>query len=293
MTKHGTKNYYLPEPSHWPLVGSIGLFCMLFGAANWLHQKVFGPYLFLFGAFIIIFMLFGWFGTVIRENRAGVFDSAQMERSFRWGMCWFIFSEVMFFSAFFGALFYARAISVPLLGGDAGGPMTHFLLWPNFEGNWPVFTNPNPQQFVGPHGIMDTWGIPALNTLILLTSGVTITIAHWGLVRKNHLQLVIGQALTVILGISFLCMQAHEYGIAYTEKGLKLASGIYGTTFFMLTGFHAMHVTLGTIMLSVIFYRILKHDFTPENHFAFVAVSWYWHFVDVVWLGLFIFVYWF
>ncbi|MGB6976650.1 MAG: cytochrome c oxidase subunit 3, partial [Gammaproteobacteria bacterium] len=172
------------------------------------------------------------------------------------------------------------------------GQMTHYLLWPNFEGNWPVFANPNPQTFVGPSSIMDTWGIPALNTLILLSSGVTITIAHWGLVRKNHLQLVIGQALTIILGITFLCMQAHEYGIAYTEKGLKLSSGIYGTTFFMLTGFHAMHVTLGTIMLSVIFYRILKRDFTPHNHFAFVAVSWYWHFVDVVWLGLFIFVYW-
>lgn len=285
-------SYYVPEPSHWPIVGSIGLFCTLVGAANWIHGKSYGPYLFLLGAFILVLTMYGWFGTVIKENQAGLYSTEQMDRSFRWGMCWFIFSEVMFFGAFFGALFYAREFSVPWLGGEGAGAMTHLLLWPNFQAAWPLFHTPNPAEFVGPKGIMETWEIPAINTLILLTSSVTITFAHWGVLKNNRSQLIIGQALTVLLGIAFLAMQAHEYGIAYTEKGLKLTSGIYGTTFYMLTGFHAMHVTIGTIMLIVILYRILRRHFTAENHFAFEAASWYWHFVDVVWLTLFIFVYW-
>lgn len=285
-------SYYLPAPSHWPIVGSIGLFCLLVGAANWLHNNIFGPYLFLLGAFIVVFMMFGWFGTVINENERGLLNSEQVERSFRWGMIWFIFSEVMFFGAFFGALFYARLFSVPWLGGEGPGVLTHLLLWPNFQADWPLLQNPNPSLFVGPKSVMETWDIPALNTLILLTSGLTITIAHWGIVKNRRTQVIIFQALTVILGITFLLMQAHEYAIAYTEKGLKLSSGIYGTTFFMLTGFHAMHVTVGTIMLITILGRLLKGHFNEKHHFAFEAAAWYWHFVDVVWLGLFVFVYW-
>lgn len=292
MSEHQKGSYYLPEPSHWPLVGSIAIFCMVWGAANWLHGKWFGPYLLFVGGCILITMMVGWFGTVIRESQAGLYNTTQMDRSFRWGMLWFIFSELCFFGVFFGALFYSRSFVVPWLGGWGSGEMTHILLWPGFHGGWPVYHNPDPSSFVAPKSVMDTWGIPALNTLILLSSGVTITIAHWGLVRKDRLQLIVFQIFTVLLGITFLCMQAHEYGEAYMDKGLKLSSGIYGTTFFMLTGFHAIHVTLGTIMLCVILGRILKGHFTPEHQFAFEAVSWYWHFVDVVWLGLFIFVYW-
>lgn len=284
--------YYLPEPSHWPLVGSIGIFCMLMGFANWLHDKTIGPILFFAGAMVIVYMLFGWFGTVIREDQAGMLSNEQVEKSFRWGMIWFIFSEVMFFSAFFGALFYARVLSVPWLGGEGHHDLTHVLLWPNFVATWPLYVTPDPGQFTGPQSVMDTWGIPALNTLILLSSGGTITAAHWAMLNDNRRWMLIGQLCTILLGMLFLSMQVVEYGEAYTEKGLKLTAGIYGTTFFMLTGFHALHVTLGTIMLIVIFFRIWKGHFTSKHHFAFEAVSWYWHFVDVVWLGLFIFVYW-
>jgi cytochrome c oxidase subunit 3 len=289
---HRKGSYYIPAPSYWPIIGSIGLFCMLFGAANWLHGKAFAPYLTILGALVLIFMIYGWLSTVIRENQAGVYTTAQNDRSFRWGMAWFIFTEVCFFGAFFAALFYARLVSVPTLGGEGSRIMTHLLLWPSFQATWPVYHNPNPTSFVGPKSSMEAWGIPALNTLILLSSGVTITIAHWGLVRRDRLQLIIFQILTIVLGIAFLAMQIHEYGTAYTTKGLRLNSGIYGTTFFMLTGFHGLHVTLGTIMLCVILLRIIKRHFTPKNQFGFEAVSWYWHFVDVVWLGLFIFVYW-
>ena len=288
----GKGDYYVPSPSHWPLLGSIGLFCAAIGAGNWLHGHSFGPFLFFIGAFIIAYMTYGWFAAVIREDQAGLLSTPKMERSYRLGMIWFIFTEVMFFAAFFGALFYARIFSVPWLGGEGIGDMTHILLWPNFEANWPLFHTPDPNKFAGPQEVLDTWGIPAINTLILLSSGVTITFAHWGMIKGLRRQQIVSQLLTILLGITFLIFQAYEYGEAYTVNALKLSSGIYGTTFFMLTGFHGAHVTLGTIMLTVILYRIIRGHFNPEHHFAFEAVSWYWHFVDVVWLGLFIFVYW-
>jgi cytochrome c oxidase subunit 3 len=290
MTDH--EKYYLPDPSHWPVLGSAGIFCLLVGLANWLHKNTLGPILFFIGALIMAYMIVGWFGTVIRENEKGLLKGAQVERSFRWGMIWFIFTEVMFFATFFGTLFYARMYSVPWLGGEGSGDLTHVLLWPNFVAHWPLLGAPDPNLVKAPHEVMNTWGIPALNTLILLSSGVTITIAHWGLYKNNRIQLIIGQLCTILLGISFLVMQVLEYGEAYTEKGLKLSSGIYGNTFFILTGFHGAHVTLGTIMLITILGRILRGHFTPDHHFAFEAVAWYWHFVDVVWLGLFVFVYW-
>jgi cytochrome c oxidase subunit III len=218
--------------------------------------------------------------------------SAQMDRSFRWGMIWFIFSEVMFFAAFFGALFYARHISLAWLGGDTvAKAATHHYLWPDFVAQWPLLNNPNPEIFKGPTQAMPAWGLPFINTCLLLTSGVTITIAHWGLMKAKHMQLVLGLAATVGLGILFLICQGYEYYHAYHEMGLTLNSGIYGSTFFLLTGFHGLHVTLGTIMLIVITLRSIKRHFKPEHHFAFEAVAWYWHFVDVVWLFLFIFVY--
>ncbi len=292
MSTHQKGTYYLPEPTHWPIIGSIAILCLLGGAANWLHHKIYGPYMFLFGAFLLAFMMYGWFGTVMKENRRGLLADKQVDRSFRWGMIWFIFTEVMFFGTFFGTLYYSRNFVVPWLGGAGSGAMSHLLLWPNFHGTWPVYQTPNPALFTGPKAIMETWGIPAINTAILLSSGVTITFAHWGMLKDRRKLMIIAQILTIILGISFLGMQAHEYWLAYTVKGLKLTSGIFGTTFFMLTGFHAMHVTVGTIMLITILYRMIKGDFTKHNHFGFEAVSWYWHFVDVVWLALFIFVYW-
>jgi cytochrome c oxidase subunit 3 len=198
----------------------------------------------------------------------------------------------MFFGAFFGALFYARMWSVPWLGGEGAKFSTHEYLWPSFQAVWPLIHVPYPENFATPKEAMAAWGIPALNTLILLSSGVTVTWAHWGLKMNRRWQLILGLAATVALGALFLAFQVHEYGHAYSELNLKLSSGIYGTTFFMLTGFHGLHVTMGTIMLAVILGRSIAGHFRPHDHFGFEAVAWYWHFVDVVWLGLFIFVYW-
>lgn len=283
--------YYVPSAAHWPIVGSIGLTTMFAGAANWIHGHSYGPYLFTIGAIITMIMMTGWFSVVIAESESNTYNPL-VSKSFRWGMIWFIFSEVCFFGVFFGALYYAREVSVPWLGGEGGFEMTKMLIWPSFKAGWPLLTNPDQGLFTAPKEIMHAWGIPALNTAILLTSGATLTWAHWGLVKENRRQLIIGLILTVALGISFLTFQAIEYGEAYKHFGLTLDSGIYGTTFFMLTGFHGLHVTIGTIMLITMTIRSMRGHFTPKNHFAFEATAWYWHFVDVVWLLLFVFVYW-
>jgi cytochrome c oxidase subunit 3 len=262
------------------------MFLLLAGFANFLHG---GTWLVMAaGAAVLIFMLFGWFGTVISESVSGKYND-QVDMSFRWSMGWFIFSEVMFFAAFFGALFYARMYAVPWLGGEGNNVMTNELLWRGFDATWP--TN-GPGNVGGAYEHMGAWGIPAINTLILLSSGVTVTWAHWGLKKADRTQLILGLMATVGLGFLFLGLQAYEYGHAYHELNLTLHSGIYGTTFFMLTGFHGLHVTLGATMLLIILIRSMKGHFTAEHHFAFEAVAWYWHFVDVVWLGLFVFVYW-
>jgi len=233
-----------------------------------------------------------WFSTVIDENQHGLYN-LQVDRSFRMGMMWFIFSEVMFFAAFFGALFYARTLSVPWLSGDGVKIFTKLLLWKNYDGSWPT----NGPGVIGgkADGSFETvsaLGLPAINTAILLTSSVTVTIAHHALIIGHRLRLKIFLAATFLLGFTFVGLQAMEYHEAYTELGLRLGTGIYGSTFFMLTGFHGMHVTIGAIMLTTIWFRVMKGHFTPQRHFGFEAVAWYWHFVDVVWLGLFIFVYW-
>jgi cytochrome c oxidase subunit 3 len=282
---HGA--YYLPDPSRWPITGSFGLFFLLVGFSMYLNGSHTGTYLMMLGGAVILLMLFGWFGTVIRESERGTYND-KVDLSFRWGMGWFIFSEVMFFAAFFGALFYARQLSVPWLGGAGNNAETHALLWPAFTAAWP--TN-GPADVGGTFESMHAWGIPALNTLILLTSGVTVTWAHWGLKKNSRAQLIWGLLATVALGFLFLGFQAYEYTHAYTEMNLTLKSGIYGTTFFMLTGFHGLHVTIGAIILTVILLRSLAGHFTPDHHFAFEGAAWYWHFVDVVWLGLFVFVY--
>lgn len=285
---HAHEGYYVPHGSHWPIVGSIGLTTLLAGFAAWLNGAGSGQMIMLFGVVITLVMIFGWFGTVIRESESGLYDD-QVDKSFRWGMFWFIFSEVMFFAAFFGALFYARTLSVPWLGGEGSGVSTHEVLWPAFEAAWPTA---GPAEVGGEFQPMPAWGLPAINTLILLTSGATITWAHWGLKENKRSHLILGLIATVSLGFLFLFLQAFEYVEAYHELNLTLESGIYGSTFFMLTGFHGLHVTIGAIMLTVMLIRSIKGHFTAKNHFAFEAAAWYWHFVDVVWLGLFIFVYW-
>ena len=273
--------YYIAPPSHWPIVGSCALFLMASGFVMFINELGGGGYILLAGLVVLAIMLFGWFGSVIRESEGGLLNK-QVGKSFRLAMSWFIFSEVMFFAIFFGALFYARVLSVPWL--SEGDTMT--MLWPGYEGGWPT-SGPAGKPFE----TIGAWGIPAINTLLLLTSGATLTWAHWGLLKNKRSQLVLGLFLTIALGIVFIALQALEYQHAYTELGLTLGAGIYGATFFMLTGFHGFHVTLGTVMLIVILLRSMRGHFTPENHFGFEGVAWYWHFVDVVWLLLFIFIY--
>jgi cytochrome c oxidase subunit 3 len=282
--------YYLPHTARWPIVGSIGLTTLLVGFANHLNGVGIGSTMMMIGAVIMVIMLFGWFSTVVAESQAGVYNR-QVDISFRMGMIWFIFSEVMFFSAFFGALYYARQLSVPWLAGEGAFADTK-MLWENFSAVWPT-NGPGAVGGIDGHfEPMGAWGVPAINTLILLSSGGTVTWAHWGLLANNRSQLIKGLAATVALGFLFVLLQGFEYHEAYTEMGLTLGTGIYGSTFFMLTGFHGLHVTIGAIMLTVMLFRSMRGHFTPEHHFAFEAAAWYWHFVDVVWLGLFIFVYW-
>jgi cytochrome c oxidase subunit 3 len=282
MTLAKTDHYYVPQPSGWPVVGSIALFLLATGATIWFNGAGWGAWVSLAGFVVLVYMMVGWFGRVIHESEGGSYNR-QVDVSFRWGMSWFIFSEVMFFAAFFGALFYARSLAVPWLGD-----LEHKLLWPDFSAQWPT-AGP---VFAEPFTPMGAWGIPALNTLLLLSSGVTVTWAHWALKMNNRSQLILGLVLTIALGVTFLGFQAYEYIHAYTDLNLKLTTGIYGTTFFMLTGFHGFHVTVGVIMLTVILLRCVAGHFRPDHHFAFEGVSWYWHFVDVVWLLLFVLVYW-
>jgi cytochrome c oxidase subunit 3 len=275
--------YYVPAPSTWPIFGSFALLSMALGAASWFNGVGWGKYLVFAGLLVLAYMLAGWFSTVAHESEAGSYNR-QVDAGFRWGMGWFIFSEVMFFGAFFGALFYMRVISVP----DLGSLESQQLIWPGFKATWPVAGPGIADEFTP----MEAIGIPAINTLILLTSGATVTWAHWGLLKNNRSQLIWGLVMTIGLGMLFLGLQIFEYAHAYSELNLKLTMGAYGATFFMLTGFHGFHVTVGTIMLIVILFRSVAGHFRPEHHFGFEGVAWYWHFVDVVWLGLFIFVYW-
>ena len=284
-------HYYVPESSGWPVLVTISLFTIVCGAALWLNQHTPGPMVLGAGFLALFAMLFGWFGEVIRESENGRYSHWE-DVSFRMGMMWFIFSEVMFFAAFFGALFYSRVLSVEWLSGAGAKAATHEFLWPNFMADWPLLKLPRDYGFQLAKDVIPAWGVPAVNTAILLTSGVTVTWAHWGLKANKRAHLIVGLMFTVALGALFVYLQAGEYGHAYSELGLTLNSGIYGATFFLLTGFHGFHVLLGTIMLFVILLRSIKGHFTEEHHFAFEAVAWYWHFVDVVWVGLFIFVYW-
>lgn len=292
-TSNSADTYFIPDPSKWPVVGSFALFLAFVGGAMLLNGSSGAGVVLILGLLAVTYMFVGWFSDVIDESLAGNYSS-QVDVSFRWGMAWFIFSEVMFFAAFFGALFYARVLSVPWLGGEGAGLITNQVLWPDFQNSWPLIVAPDMSVFSKYTEVIGAWGLPAINTIILLTSGVTVTFAHWAIKNNNQKKLVQWLFITVCLGALFVALQANEYHEAYSELNLKLSSGVYGSTFFMLTGFHGFHVTMGTLMLAVILFRSMKGHFTGENHnhFAFEAVAWYWHFVDVVWLGLFIFVYW-
>ncbi|ATG72575.1 cytochrome c oxidase subunit 3 [Zobellella denitrificans] len=283
-----TQSYYVPAQSPWPIVGAVGLFLLASGAGMWAAgiAGIWGPVVFGAGTLVMTFMLFGWFGNVIDEAHSGLY-SEQMDRSFRQGMSWFIFSEVMFFGAFFGALFYARVLAVPWLGGAGNNAMTHEVLWPEFNPVWPLVLTPGGIETTA----MGWFGLPLVNTIILLSSSVTVHLAHLALLREQRARLKQWLGGTVLLGALFLGLQAWEYVHAYRDLGLRLDSGIYGNTFFLLTGFHGAHVTLGTLMLFIMWLRVNKGHFTPAQHFGFQASSWYWHFVDVVWLCLFVFVY--
>ena len=276
-------HYHVPQPMPWPIMGSFSLFCMALGSVILFNGASAGWTGIALGFMVLLYMMFRWFGDVIRESEGGKYGRWE-DLSFRWGMSWFIFSEVMFFAGFFGALFWARVMSVP----DLASLDHNTYLWPNFTSHWPS-AGPGFEEKFSPMG---AWGLPALNTVLLLSSGVTITLAHWALIANERGKLLFWQGMTILLGVAFLICQAYEYAHAYADLNLKLTTGAYGTTFFMLTGFHGFHVTCGAIMLTVIWFRCLSGHFKPEHHFAFEGVAWYWHFVDVVWLGLFIFVYW-
>jgi cytochrome c oxidase subunit 3 len=276
--------YFVPAPSKWPLVGSISLFFFMVGLTGMINGRDYGQYSFALGAAILVYMFFGWFADVIRESEGGSYNH-RVDASFRWSMGWFIFSEVMFFAGFFGALFYARTISMPWLGD-----LDHkAFLWPDFAATWP---NVGPAGVVESFETMGPFWIPTINTALLLSSGVTLTIAHHALREDHRGKVLFWLGLTVLLGIVFLGCQAYEYMHAYQDLNLKLSSGIFGSTFFMLTGFHGFHVTVGALMLLVVWFRVLKGHFKPDSHFAFEGAAWYWHFVDVVWLGLYVVVYW-
>ncbi|MGO4999607.1 cytochrome c oxidase subunit 3 [Oceanisphaera sp. W20_SRM_FM3] len=280
--------YYVPSQSPWPLMGALGLFLLAAGAGLWVSglATFAGHIVFSLGVLVMVVMLFGWFGNVIQESKSGLY-STQMHRSFRLGMSWFIFSEVMFFAALFGVLFYIRILVVPWLGGASNNAMTHAVLWPNFVPDWPMLLTPGGTKTTA----MGWFGLPLINTLVLISSSFTLYVAHRALLHNRRNSLALWLGCTALLGITFLVLQTWEYSHAYQELGLKLDSGIYGNTFFLLTGFHGAHVILGTLLLVTMWLRVQRGDFTQAQHFGFQAAAWYWHFVDLVWLVLFMTVY--
>lgn len=290
-----TPRYYVPARSHWPIFGAVAVFLTLFSIASMIHESshsqvsTFTVTLAVVSAILMLYMLFGWFSEVVDEGLRGL-NSDQLKRSFRISMGWFIFSEVMFFAGFFGALFYARTFAVPWIGGE-GAKGVSGMLWDGFVAHWPLVKTPDMHQFPGPMGLIDAWKLPFLNTVLLITSSVTLTLAHHSLREREKQKTLRWLGATLVLGFLFICVQVAEYGHAIHDLNLTLKSGIYGSTFYMLTGFHGAHVTLGAIMLFVMYSRVKKDHFTPDDHFGFEAAAWYWHFVDVVWLMLFAVVY--
>ncbi|HET6598606.1 MAG TPA: cytochrome c oxidase subunit 3 [Burkholderiaceae bacterium] len=287
-TQH-TPYYFVPAPSRFPVLTAVGFLFVIFGATQWINGDGWGAYCFAFGLLMWLFILQQWFRQAIGESEGGLYGH-RVDLSFRWSMSWFIFSEVMFFGAFFGALYWTRMHALPDLGG-----LDNAILWPDFKAVWPsaaIGVTGSPAGTIEPFTTMGPWPIPTINTALLLSSGVTLTIAHHALLAGHRVRTIAFMWLTVLLGLTFLGFQVYEYHHAYTELNLKLTSGAYGSTFFLLTGFHGFHVFVGMLMLTFITIRLMKGHFTPQRHFGFEGAAWYWHFVDVVWLGLYIVVYW-
>jgi cytochrome c oxidase subunit 3 len=287
---HGlAPHYFIPNPSRHPVLAAFGLLFVILGAGQWINGADWGKYSLLAGMVIWLTVLFQWFSEAVSESEGGQYGH-KIDLSFRWSMSWFIFSEVMFFGAFFTALWWARAHSVPELGS-----LDQQLLWPDFKAVWPsavAGATASPAGIVEPFTTMTPFWLPTINTALLLSSGVTLTIAHHALAAGQRSKTILFMWMTVLLGVVFLFVQGYEYYHAYHEMNLTLASGVYGSTFFMLTGFHGFHVFIGMLMLLFITLRLQKGHFTPVRHFGFEGAAWYWHFVDVVWLGLYILIYW-
>jgi cytochrome c oxidase subunit 3 len=262
-------DYHLVDPSPWPFVGATAAFILAIGAVMWMHGS--SVAIMLLGLALVLYTMFMWWRDVIKEAHQGD-HTPVVSLHLRYGMLMFIASEVMFFVAWFWAffdasLFSGEAIQQARVAATGG-------IWP------PKGTE-----------VFDPWHLPLLNTLILLTSGTTVTWAHHALLNKDRKGLVWGLVLTIVLGLIFTAVQAYEYAHAAFAFSRDNGGSIYGSTFFMATGFHGFHVIIGTIFLTVCLLRALKGHFTPTQHFGFEAAAWYWHFVDVVWLFLFAAVY--
>lgn len=253
--------YHIVDPSPWPLLLAVGAMCMTFGSAMYFHAYDNGRLVATIGLVTVLFSMFVWLRDVVREGTYQGHHTKAVQKGLRIGMILFIISEVIFFVSFFWAFFHSSLAPTVEIGA----------VWP-------------------PQGIevLNAWEVPFLNTVILLMSGATVTWAHHALLQGNRTQTIIGLTLTVLLAVAFTSLQAMEY----FEANFAISDGIYGSTFYMATGFHGFHVIVGTIMLTVCLVREYLYHFTREHHFGFEASAWYWHFVDVVWLFLFTTIYW-
>jgi len=254
-------SFHLVDPSPWPFISGFSALMLTFGGAMYMHGYVKGFGLFRFGLCMILFMMYVWWRDVVREATIEGQHTLKVQKGLRLGMLLFIVSEIMFFFAFFWAFFHSSFNPSPLIGG----------VWP------PAFLS-----------ILDPWKIPLLNTILLLSSGASVTWAHHCIVWGHKEDAIIALIMTIILAVIFTCLQ----GLEYITSTFTISDSVYGSTFFMATGFHGFHVFIGTCFLTVCLFRLYLNHFTREQHFGFEAAAWYWHFVDVVWLFLFVTIYW-
>nr|YP_010490502.1 cytochrome c oxidase subunit III [Smilium sinense]UWM12988.1 cytochrome c oxidase subunit III [Smilium sinense] len=259
MSTHQHHPFHMVEMSPWPLTASMGAFTMTVGLSYWFHYN--SLYILMLGMMIILSSSYQWWRDISREGTLQGLHSSLVSTNLRWGMILFIVSEVFFFLSFFWAFFHASLAPSVEIG----------TLWP------PMGIQPfNPFQ------------VPLLNTAILLASGVTITWSHHAIMNKNHSQATQSLFFTIILGIYFTLIQGYEY----MEAPFSISEAVYGSTFFVATGFHGLHVIIGSTFLLICLYRLMNNHFSQSHHFGFEAAAWYWHFVDVVWLFLYVSIYW-
>jgi len=287
--QHGT--YYVPDHSIWPIVGTLGLFGFAVGSLNF--SSLWGMIVFSLGALTLLVMLFGWMHDVVRESGADLYD-AQMGRTFRWGMFWLLLGETFFFGTALGALIYVRFASLPWMAGTGSGGsiMTHYVLWPNFQNTWPLLVGPNPNAFPLPKMTPTAWGLPLLNTLILLMSAITAIFSWRALLTKKQQLAIAGMSVTLLLGLAFLVSQVYFLFQLATKYGVTIASGIYGSLFYFLNTFHLIHIVVGLILFAVILLLTIKNHFNAERTFGFSASVLFWSFLTVIWLFIFVCVYW-